>query len=114
MLIEICANPNCRFTEQYFFNEIEPAILVTGIKISVAGEDQECDVIGVDENGKFAPAMASKITDSGEGFAFIIYGGAWGLRLRPKKFAHEAWDLGNTHQWGEAFKIYGKEDILFG
>lgn len=113
MLIEINKNPNCSFSDQYFFNEVEPPRKVKGIKISVAGEDQECSVIGVDTDGQFVPAIASKITDSGEGFAFIIYGGAWGIRLRPKKFENEPWDLKNQHQWGESFKIYGEMDILF-
>ena len=113
MLIEIQKNPNCAFSDQYFFNEIEPPKKVRGIKVSVAGEDQECAVTGVDENGRFVLAVASKITDSGEGFAYIIYGGTWGLRLRPKEFSNEAWDLKNRHQWGEPFKIYGEADILF-
>ena len=113
MFIEIEKNPNCPFADQHFFNEIEPSRKVRGIKIDVAGEEQECAVIGVDTDGKFVPAVASKITDSNEVFAFVIHGGAWGIRLRPKQHELEPWDLKNKHQWGESFKIYTERDILF-
>ena len=70
---------------------------------------------GVDDGGRWVQAMAVKIADSSDGIAYLIHGGAWGIRLRPEKSRQEPWDLANKNQWGEPFKIYGKkEDILYG
>jgi len=87
------------------------------LAIRVGEEDKEslCDVVGVGEDGKFTQAFAAKITDSGAGFAYVIYGSSWGLRFRPRAYADESWDLKNRHQWGEPFKIYGsEEDLVYG
>ncbi|MGH7197820.1 MAG: hypothetical protein ACREH5_03665 [Candidatus Omnitrophota bacterium] len=105
-------NPNCRGGGQFVFRELEPARLIQGIKVTERGKEISCTVTGVEKDGKFVPAYAAKIADSGAGFAYLIYGGAWGIRIRPGSYAAEAWDLSNKHQWGEPFKIYGSEEDL--
>ncbi len=114
MQYHVLKNPNCEGSEQFVFNELEPPRSVRGIKIEERGKEIICDVMGVEEGGRFSPAHAVKITDSGEGFAYLIFGGDWGIRLRPSAYAGEAWDLGNKNQWGEPFKMYGStDDIIF-
>ena len=115
MNIEIEDNPNCRASDQFVFNELEAPAPIKGIRVMDRGKESWCDVIGVGKAAKFTDACAVKVTDSGAGFAYLIYGGAWGIRLRPAAYAGESWELSNTHQWGEPFKLYGeKEDILYG
>jgi len=111
---EISNNPNCGPSDEFVFFELEKPRLIRGIRVNERGGDTDCEVVGVDGPSDFCPAFAVKITDSGAGFAYLIFGGAWGIRLRPKAYGHEPWDLLNRHQWGEPFKIYGKEeDILY-
>lgn len=112
MEIEIASNPNCTGSDQLVFQELEPAFPVRGLKISERGKDIDCDVAGVTAEGQFVQAYARKIADSGAGFAYIVYGGDWGIRLRPATHAEELWDLKNPHQYGEPFKIYSYEDLL--
>lgn len=113
--IEIETNPNCEGSQQFVFNELAPAEPIRGILVGEEGKETECDVIGVDAGGRWLQAEAAKVADSSDGVAFMITGGAWGIRLRPEKFRAEPWDLENRHQWGEPYKIYGKkEDILYG
>ena len=112
MHVEIEDNPNCRGSEQFVFRELEPPRSIRGIKVTERGKEIPCDVIGVEKEGTFVPARAAKIADSGAGFAYLIYGGAWGIRIRPETCAGEAWDLSNKRQWGEPFKIYGSEEDL--
>lgn len=115
MQIEIDDNPNCRGSGQYVFNELEAAKPVTGILAELRGVEALCDVIGVDTGGQWAQAHAQKIADSGAGFAWIIFGGVWGIRLRPRESEEGPWDFQNKNEWGEPFKIYGEEkDIIFG
>ena len=114
MQIEVETNPNCAGSEQFVFRELEPSRAIKGIRVSDRGKEIACDVVGVAKGGLFVGAFAAKIADSGAGYAFIIYGGDWGIRLRPDAYSDEAWDFSNKHQWGEPFKIYGdEEDILY-
>jgi len=107
-------NPNCAGPGHIVFDELEAPRPVRGIMASGPDGDVACDVTGVNEKGHFIQAHARKISDSGEGVAFLIYGGPWGIRLRPENHREEPWDLENAHQWGEPYKIYGREeDILF-
>ena len=115
MHIEIEANPNCLESQEFVFKELGTPEPVRAILTGDEGKETECEVKGVDAGGRWMPAMAVKIADSSDGIAYMIYGGAWGIRLRPVKFGHEPWDLSSKNQWGEPFKIYGKkEDILYG
>ena len=115
MHIEIDPNPNCRERQEFVFNELGIAEPVYAILTGDEGREVTCDVTGVGEGGHWVQAMAVKIADSSDGIAYMIYGAAWGIRLRPEKFRPEPWDLVNKNQWGEPFKIYGrKEDIFYG
>ncbi len=94
------------------FNELEKPRPVRGIRVLERGGESLHAVTGVSQEGKWTPVHAVKVTDSGAGYAFLIYGGEWGIRLRPEKFAEEPWDLANAHQWGEPFKLYGESHDL--
>ena len=107
-------NPNCEASEEFVFKELGPVKPVAAIRVGEGRQETLCDVAGV-EKDSFFQAFAVKIADSGAGFAYLIYGGAWGLRLRPEASRGQAWDLGDRSQWGEPFKIYGEEkDIVYG
>jgi hypothetical protein len=111
MRIEVEKNANCAASEEFEFRELSKPRPIRAIRVEESGKEVICDVTGVERGGKFGPAMAVKVTDSGEGFAFLIYGGAWGLRLKPASLA-ASWDLADRRQWGEPFKLYGSEDDI--
>lgn len=114
MNIEIEPNPNCQESVQFVFNELSPPRPIKGVLAQVKGQETFCEVVGVSARGEWTQAWAVKITDSGEGFAYLIYGSDWGIRLKPATNGTEGWDLKNTHQWGESFKIYGSpQDIVY-
>ncbi len=114
MQIEIKENPNCEASEQFVYKELGPSRPIRAIKVLERGKEIFCEVVGVEKNGLFTGAFATKIADSGAGFAYVIHGGAWGIRLRPEARTCEDWDFSNKHQRGEPFKIYGdEEDIVY-
>ena len=113
MNIEIETNPNCESCDQFVFRELEPSRQIKGIRVMDRGKESSCDVTGVEKGGRFTDAFAVKVADSGAGFAYVIHGGAWGIRLRPEAYAAEPWDLANKHQWGEPFKLYGEREDIF-
>src|SRR3989338_2379950 len=107
MQIQVEDNPNCPASEQYFFNELAAPRPVRALRVTEGGRDVVREIASVD-----GPASAVKISDSGEGFAYLIYGGKWGICLRPE--GGGPWDLADPEQQGEPFKIYGNaDDILY-
>ncbi len=113
MQIDVQTNPNCEDSGQFVFNEISPRHALRAIRVNDGPREVLCDVTGVAEGGAFVPAYAVRVTDSGDGFAYLVFGGEWGIRLRPETQSSRLWDLADTlHQWGEPFKLYGSEDDL--
>ena len=113
MQIEVKDSPNCGGTEQFVYRELGEARPVKAIIAEERGKEVSLDVTGVANGGGWVQARCVKIADSGAGFAFLIFGGEWGIRLKPRW--HKAgWDFTDPKQWGEPFKIYGSEkDIVY-
>ena len=70
------------------------------------GEDLWCRVTGWSSEGECV-AMSALAEDSGEGVVLLIYGGNEGLRMQPAE-SGDAWELGNSVQWGEACLMLAK------
>ena len=105
IVIEIPPNGNCAATDMRVFHDVEPARAITRIRLErEQGQPAWCDVTGWTVGDQPCPALAQKVDDSGEGTAFLIYGGDAGIRLRPAG-SPEAWTLDSPQQWGESFII---------
>lgn len=112
LMIDVEPNPNCEAITMVF-REIEPPRRIMKLKVYDDRGERWCRVTGLDSDGRSSPAYAQKVEDSGEGVAYLIYGGAWGLRFKPDD-SRESWDLEDPDAWGEAYKVYGDpDDILF-
>lgn len=113
MRVSISPNPNCEPVEDREFKELGVSRPICGILSEDRGREVRLDVIGVDGDDSWVKAQAVKVADSGDGYAFLITGGRWGLRLRPAGQAGP-WSLDDLKQWGEPFKLYGSEgDIVY-
>jgi len=114
MFIIIEENPNC-LAEERIFSPSGPKKTVRQIQVNTKNGDQWCDVMGVESDGSFPTAQAVQIEDSGAGTAWLVFGGSWGIRLRPTGNP-QTWSLTDKSQWGEPFKVLdiSGEDIKFG
>lgn len=113
ILIEVPANPNCAGCGQMSFNETDAEKkIIRSITVWTASGDLVCDAASVHPDRSFGPAYARKIDDSGEGPAYLIFGGDWGVHFRRKADAARPWDLTDRSQWGEPYKVYGLNDGL--
>lgn len=111
MEINIEENSNCDFEGQYMFVENSKPKPVEWIMVYSGGKDLKCRVTGVYSGGVFGDAYAVSVDDSGEGTAYLIYGGEWGIRYQPVS-SEEPWDLSNPAQSGDAYKIYSSADDI--
>ena len=103
MILDISPNLNCPAVELRVFHELDEAQPVSQVRQErVPGQPQWCDITGWTLAGRPCQAMVQKVDDSGEGVAFLLYGGDAGLRLRPNQ---APWSLEHPQQWGEPFMI---------
>ena len=108
--LEIPPNPNCDAMELRLFNSLAPPQSAGHVRLDRGtGQARWFEVTGWTKTGERCPAWAQKIDDSGEGVAFLLYGGDAGLRLRPME-RPGPWQLGDPEQWGEPFLIVADLD----
>lgn len=102
MYLMIEDNPNCTGGERVFSTS-GPVREVKCVYLDRPGTEAAwCDVAGVNEDRAFSPAQAVQVEDSGAGTAWLVFGGAWGLRCRS---SNETWSLENKSQWGVPFLV---------
>ena len=112
IILEILPNPNCEAVEMRVFHEVEPARAVAQVALEkTQGASAWYDVTGWNANGVPTPALAQKVDDSGDGVAYLLYGGDQGLRFR-KAGSRAAWSLQDAMQWGESFLIISDINYL--
>ena len=112
--IRVDANDNCPMTAQLVYKNLTDPKRVTGVRIFEGEPDGVMyAVTGWSSDGPVA-AYAVSVEDSGSGAAFLVYGGDWGLRLRPAESSGQ-WDLGAADQFGETHLVLADaEDLIEG
>ena len=114
MIVEVESSENCEAGVFARFKEAgaaKPVIQVRLYERNAAGEWYW--VTGWTDNPATptCAAYAQLIEDSGSGLAHLIYGGIYGLRLKPVA-VEEPWSLESTHQWGETHLSLSSERDL--
>ena len=106
---------NSAMSANQVFRNMELPFRVVQVRIYEGEPDgQLCAITGWSsaDNGTPVHAHAVRVEDSSAGTAYLIYGGDWGVRLRPANdgapWAHE-----NGSQWGEPYLVLADaEDIV--
>jgi len=116
MFLEIESSQNFEGSLFLRFKELGPAKSLLQVKVydrSARGE--WCDVVGWTDN-EVTPccsAQAQPVEDSGAGFAYLVFGGECGIRLKPIG-TDEEWSLDSRNQWGESHLLLSEErDLRF-
>jgi len=115
--LEVEENDNCPGLPLMQYQALSRPVKVTQIRTtSPHGPEELHWVTGwqSEGNGSPCPAYYVKVSDSGAGSAFLVYGGDWGIRL--KLMSHdEQWSISGKNQWGEPWLVLGEEaDIVAG
>ena len=116
MYIEVEDNPNCPGRDPMRYRELGPPEVVTRLRLFDRRDEGEwCLVTGVrnDPDDPWEPARVRKVEDSGVGVAYLVYGGAWGIRLCPVERA-QPWSLADHDQWGEPYLLLTDPHDLVG
>ena len=98
--VDVQLGYNCDYSLNRVFSALAASVQVLRVETTgMHGELGLFDVTGWFGEGP-CPAYAVIVEDSGEGRAMLIYGGADGIRLRPRD-SRESWSLEAVDQWGE-------------
>ncbi len=116
MFVEVDANPNCEQSVFARFKEAGPARRAVKVRTFERRSDGEwCWVAGWgdDEQDPIVPAYAQQVEDSGAGLTNLVFGGIYGIRLKPVS-VEEAWSLESPNQWGEPYlSLADPKDIVY-
>lgn len=114
--IDVEANPNTLLSANQVYYNAGEAYRVAAVRLFEGNpEGRLYDVAGWSsaDGGTPVEAYAVKVEDSSEGEAWLVYGGDWGLRLRPTE-SLEDWSRDDTGQFGETHLVLADEaDIMF-
>ena len=114
MLVDVEGNPNCESSVFLRFKQVAPAQPVSHVKIYDRDFRGEwCAVTGWcdDSDQPACSAYAQKVEDSGAGVTLLVFGGNYGVRLKPEN-CQDKWDLEHPEQWGEAYLSLSDERDL--
>ena len=116
MFVEVESNENCETGVFARFKEVGPARRVVQIRsFERRAEGEWCWVTGWSDDPEQprCPAYVQMVEDSGAGLTNLIFGGIWGIRLKPVSLA-EDWSLESKNQWGEPYlSLADSNDIRY-
>src|SRR5689334_7707881 len=116
MVVEVESNPNCESSLYARFKESGPARRVVKVRtFERRSEGEWCWVTGWTDSpdNPCCAAQAQRVEDSGAGVSYLVFGGLWGIRLKPVEL-QEHWSLESRNQWGEPYLLLADaKDLMF-
>jgi hypothetical protein len=116
VIVEVESNPNCERSLFIRFKEAGPPRRVAKVRVfERRAEGEWCWVTGWsdDPDRPTCPAYAQLVEDSGAGLAYLIYGGLYGIRMKPVA-VDEEWTLDSVNQWGEPYlSLADRKDLEY-
>lgn len=113
--VDVESNPNSAMSANQVFRNMTAPFRVAYVRIyEGAPEGTLCAITGWSsrDGGSPAHAYAVRVEDSSAGTAFLVYGGDWGVRLRPAD-SGAPWSQEDGSQWGEPYLVLADaEDIV--
>ena len=113
--LEVEENGNCEYMPLQVYEAQLAPVPIFKVRIEEPGRPHGAYLVtGWSSEGDGSPcqAMYAPVSDSGQAVVHLIYGGDWGIRLKPAD-SEEDWDIGSPSQFGEPYVMLIDEgDIL--
>lgn len=103
--IEVDENDNCEYMPLMLYEAHADAVPVTRVVLDEPGRAPgEYQVTGWSSDNGGAPcaAMYCPVSDSGQAVVHLVFGGDWGIRMKPANSA-AAWNIDDPEQFGEPY-----------
>jgi hypothetical protein len=105
--VQVEPNDNSPMAASLVYKNMAAPYPVTLVRVFEGTPDGVlCQVTGWSsaDGGVPVTAYAVQVEDSGQGIAYLVYGGDWGIRLRPAGSGNE-WRIDDPEQWGESHLV---------
>lgn len=117
ILLEVDENENCPRMPAMVYEALGAPVEVSRVRLAEPGRPHGLyRVTGWSSagGGTPCPALYVPVSDSGGGAVHLVYGGDWGVRLKPLG-GEEGWDLRSPRQFGEPYlMLIDGEDVGVG
>lgn len=109
VFLEVEEGPNCPLSLQLVYSGLDDPHPVQRVRLYDRGDPTGAwyDVTGWNTDGSQSEVTGVKVEDSGQAYAFLVYGGSEGVRLRPSGSGD--WALDTPGQWGESHLLLTTE-----
>ena len=112
--LEVEENDNAEYMPLMVYEAHKEAVPVS--KVMLEDPDRPHGLYQVtgwssDGDGTPCPAMYTPVSDSGQAVVHLVYGGDWGIRLKPAD-SDEAWDINAPDQFGEPYIMLMDEGAI--
>ncbi len=113
--LEVEENENCPYMPMMVYEAHRDPVSITRVLFSEFDKLRGVyEVTGWSsrDGGAPCPALYAPVSDSGAGEAHLVFGGDWGVRMKPVD-SGERWDLKSPAQFGEPYLMLNDEaDII--
>ena len=112
--LEVEENANCEYMPLMLYEAHADAVPIGKVMLDEPGRPPGIySVTGWSsaDGGAPCPAMYAPVSDSGQAVVHLIYGGDWGIRLKPDA-SGAAWDLAAPDQFGEPYLMLMDEGAV--
>ena len=112
IFVDVEAGDNCPYSIQQVFSALNEARPVRQVRLYDRG-DKDGAVFDISAWGEDGPsaALGVAVEDSGQGRAFLVFGGEGGIRFRPSGSTVD-WSITAQDQWGESHMLLTDEGDL--
>lgn len=103
--IEVDENDNCEYMPLMLYEAHAEAVPVTRVVLDEPGRAPgEYQVTGwsSDNGGTPCAAMYCPVSDSGQAVVHLVFGGDWGIRMKPANSTVD-WSIDDPEQFGEPY-----------
>ena len=112
--LEVDDNANCEYMPLMLYEAHAGAVPVTRIVLDEPGRPPGVyQVTGwsSEGDGSPCPAMYAPVSDSGQAVVHLVFGGDWGIRMKPDD-STAAWSLDDPEQFGEPYIMLMDESAV--
>ncbi len=112
--LEVEENDNSEYMPLLVYETHRLPVPISRVIIEEPGRPRGvCRVTGWSSEGDGTPypAMYTPVSDSGQAVVHFVFGGDWGIRLKPET-SKEEWDIASRDQWGEPYIMLIEESAV--
>ena len=112
--LEVDDNANCEYMPLMLYEAHAGAVPVSRLVLDEPGRPPGVYRVtgwSSEDNGSPCAAMYAPVSDSGQAQVHLVFGGDWGIRMKPDESTAD-WSLDDPEQFGEPYVMLMDESAV--